>query len=201
MRSLARSLLAPALLLGVAACRPAPSPPPPPPPPPPDPEIVEVKAEGAPVRELPIDTGDLDAVLKRGALRVLVYGTEESVLPRDGASSSGDRDVAVELARQLGVRFEPIAVARFGELIPMLLEGKGDLIAARLAQTKERQKSIAFTRPTTTVSELLIGKKGDATAPKKVAELKDKTVTVRRSSSYRETLDALAQKEAVGVVV
>ena len=201
MRSLARSLLAPALLLGVAACRPAPSPPPPPPPPPPDPEIVEVKAEGAPVRELPIDTGDLDAVLKRGALRVLVYGNEESVLPRDGASSSGDRDVAVELARQLGVRFEPIAVARFGELIPMLLEGKGDLIAARLAQTKERQKSIAFTRPTTTVSELLIGKKGDATAPKKVAELKDKTVTVRRSSSYRETLDALAQKEAVGVVV
>lgn len=201
MRSPARPLPALALLLGAAlGCEPTP-PPPPPPPAPSDPEIVEVKAEGAPARELLVDTGDLDAILKRGALRVLVYGAEESVLPRNGASTSSDRDIAAELARQLGVRFEPIAVPRFADLIPMLLDGKGDLIAARLAQTKERQKSIAFTRPTTTVSELLIGKKGDAAAPKKAAELAGKTVTVRRSSSYRETLDLLAQKEAAGVVL
>lgn len=166
-----------------------------------DPEIVEVKAEGAPPRELLVDTGDLDAILKRGALRVLVYGNEEAMLPRDGASTATDRALAEAFAHELGVKLEPIAVARFADLIPMLLEGKGDLIAARLAQTKERQKQIAFSRPTTTVSELLIGKKGDAAAPKKLADLAGKTVTVRRSSSYRESLDALAQKDAAGVVI
>lgn len=166
-----------------------------------DPEIVEVKAEGAPPRELLIDTGDLDAILKRGVLRVLVYGNEEAMLPRAGASTATDRALAEAFAHELGVKLELIGVARFADLIPMLLEGKGDLIAARLAQTKERQKQIAFSRPTTTVSELLIGKKGDAAAPKKLSDLAGKTVTVRRSSSYRESLDALAHKDAVGVVI
>ncbi|MBI1948804.1 MAG: transporter substrate-binding domain-containing protein [Deltaproteobacteria bacterium] len=197
--------LSPSLALVAAAsllaCERAPPPPPPPPAAPADPEIVEVKAEGAPKRELLVDTGDLDAVLKRGALRVLIFGAEETVLPRNGASTATDVVLAEAFAHDLGVRVETIAVPRFADLIPMLLEGKGDLIAARLADTRARRQRIAFSRPTTTVSELLIGKKGDAAVPKKLAELAGATVTVRASSSYKETLDALAAKDAQGLLV
>lgn len=186
-------------LLGVACERPPP--PPPPLPAPVDPEIVQVKAEGAPARALVVDTGDLDAIAKRGALRVLVYGGEQAVLPRAGASTTSDRELAADFAHELGVTVEPIVVPRYADLVPMLLEGKGDLIAARMTQTKERAKQIAFSRPTTTVSELLVGKKGAASAPTKVAELAGATITVRGSSSYRETLDALRDKEKLAVTV
>lgn len=191
------------LVLGcyLAGCERSPPPPPPPAPTPADPEIVEVKAEGAPARELLVDTGDLDAVLKRGALRMLVYGGDEAVLPRDGASTATDRELAEAFAHELGVKVEPIGVPRFADLIPMLLEGKGDLIAARLTETKARKQLIAFSRPTTTVRELLVGRKGDAAAPKQLAALAGKTVTVRASSSYKETLDALAAKEAPGITI
>ncbi len=205
MRRRPHAPFTPALLaLGALACArepPAPAPLPPPPAAVADPEVLEVQAQGAPPRELLVDTGDLDAVVRRGKLRVLVFGTEETMLPRNGAPTEPDRELAVGLAKQLGVEVEPIAVPRFAELIPMLLEGKGDLIAARLAQTQERQQRIAFSRPTTTVSELLIGKRGDAAAPRDLAALAGKTVTVRPSSSYRETLDALAKRGAAGVVV
>src|SRR5688572_19514457 len=90
-----------------------------------DPDIREVKGTGAPARELVVDTGDLDAVLKRGTLRILSYGSEESVLPRAGASSQLDRTLAEELARSLGVEPQVIAVPSYGDLIPMLNEGKG----------------------------------------------------------------------------
>ncbi len=146
-----------------------------------------------------VDTGDLDAVQKREVLRVLVYGGGEVVLPRAGASTLGDREVAAQLAKHLGVDVQPIRVPRYEDLIPMLLAGKGDLIAARLAQTDAREKQIAFSRPVTVVSEMLVGKKGDTL--KALADLAGKTVTVRKSSSYRETLDKLAEKDSKGVVV
>jgi membrane-bound lytic murein transglycosylase F len=166
-----------------------------------DPDVVEVKATGAPQREIVVDTGDLDAIEKRKKLRVLVYGQGEVVLPRAGASTATDKELAAAFAESLGLEVEPIAVDRFSDLIPMLLEGKGDLVAARLADTEERKKQIAFSRPTAVVSEMLVAKKGDAAAPKSVADLATKTVTVRKSSSYRETLDKLAAADAKGMTI
>jgi membrane-bound lytic murein transglycosylase F len=69
-----------------------------------------------------------------------------------------------------------------------------------MSVTDERKKLVSFTRATTVVDELLVSKKGDATAPKALTELLGKTITTRASSSYRETLDKLATKDAKGVV-
>src|SRR5213075_817260 len=155
-----------------------------------DPDIDEVqRAGGGEDRKLVVDTGDLDAIQKRKSLRVLVFGGGEVLLPRAGASTVTDRELAAEFAQSLGVDVDPISVAKFGDLIPMLNDGKGDMIVARLAQTDERAKQIAFSRPTAVVNEMLIAKKGDTL--KSVADLAGKTVTVRKSSSYRETLDKI----------
>ncbi len=167
-----------------------------------DPEIAQMK-EPAKREEAPLfkDTGDLDAIKKRGSLRVLVYGHGEDVLPRAGASMSDSEQTATALATHLGVKAELISVDAFKDLIPYLLEGKGDVIAARLSVTDERKKLVAFTRATTVVDELLVSKKGDAAAPKKPEDLAGKTITIRASSSYRESLDKLALKEAKGVAL
>jgi membrane-bound lytic murein transglycosylase F len=160
-----------------------------------DGDIQQVAASGAKARELIVDTSDLDAIVARKRLRVLVYGDGEVVLPRAGASTATDQELAAAFAQSLKIDVEPIVVEKYGDLIPMLLEGKGDLIAARMADTEERKKLVAFSRPTAVVAEMLVTKKGDAAAPKTLAELAGKTITVRKSSSYRETLDKLLTKD------
>ena len=167
-----------------------------------DPDIVEVQGTGAPKRELVKDTGDLDAIKKRGTLRVLIYGDGEVMLPRAGASTATDRELAAAFAESLGLKVDTIHVDAFNDLTPALLDGTGDLIAARLTETDERKQTVAFSRPTAVVKELLVHKSDDAAAPKDVASLAGKTIHVRKSSSYRETLDKLAaptKKDEVAV--
>jgi membrane-bound lytic murein transglycosylase F len=157
-----------------------------------DPDVVEVPAVEPPAPELRVDKGDLERIRESGALRVLVFGEGEIVLPRDGASSLGDRELAAEFAAELGLALEPVHVAKYGDLVPMLLEGKGDLIAARMARTPERTARVAFSRPTSTVEELLVAKRDAPNLPASIDDLAGITITVRRESSYRETLEALA---------
>ena len=47
-------------------------------------------------------------------------------------------------ARLHGLRFEVVPVARWEEAIPMLLAGRGDLLAG-INDTPERRRTIAFT--------------------------------------------------------
>jgi membrane-bound lytic murein transglycosylase F len=166
-----------------------------------DSDFAEVAASGAKERELIVDTGDLDAIIARKALRVLTFGGGELMLPRAGTSTATDRELAAAFAHNLKVDIVPIAVASYGELIPMLLAGKGDIVAARMADTDERSKLVAFSRPTAVVAELLVARKGDASAPTTLTALANKSITVRKSSSYRETLDQLAASVGQGLVV
>ncbi len=166
-----------------------------------DGDILEVPRGEVPVvRPLFVDKGDLPTIRERGRLRILVFGRGEDILPRAGASMNASEQTAVLLAQHLELEPELISVDNFADLLPMLLEGKGDLVAARLTVTKARQAQVAFTRAVSTIDEELIVKKG-AVAPKTIAELGDLTISVRPSSSYRETLDGLKAKDAPGIVI
>ena len=153
------------------------------------------------VEDVTVEVGDLEVMKKKGTLRILVYGYGEDILPRAGASMNAGEETAVQLAQHLGLEPQLIAVERFGDLIPALLEGKGDLIAARLSVTKARKEKVAFTRAVTAVDELLVARADDTQAPKDLKGLVGKTVTVRASSAYRESLDAVAAKDAKGVII
>ena len=71
---------------------------------------------------------------------------EEEFLPRQGMPASLDKTLAEELAGRLGVDMEFVFVDRRDELIPMLVEGKGDLVAAQLTVTDKREQQVAFAR-------------------------------------------------------
>ncbi|HEY4221756.1 MAG TPA: transporter substrate-binding domain-containing protein, partial [Myxococcota bacterium] len=106
----------------------------------------------------------------------------------DRMGAASDVELAALWADALHVSVEPVRVDRYADLIPYLIDGKGDVIAARMTDTDARRKQIAFSRPAAVVSELVIGKSGDSA--KSVAALAGRAVTVRPSSSYRESLDA-----------
>ena len=80
-----------------------------------------------------------------------------------------------------------VPVAR-DELIPGLLKGHGDIAAANLTITPERQKNVDFSEPLfTDAKEVVIT--GPASPPiSSIDDLAGKEVYVRKSSSYYESL-------------
>ncbi len=179
-----------------------------PPPPQPDPVSPEVLAAqellaGLPeLGDQPFNenwTGDLDGMEERRRVRVLtVYSPGRYYI-----DEAQERGLTYEMFKQyeeylndhldrkhLKVHVLFIPVAR-DELIPALLEGRGDIIAASLSITPERAKDIDFTKPVSkAVSEILVtGPAAPALAG--IDDLSGKTVYLRASSSYRESVDEL----------
>ena len=80
---------------------------------------------------------------------------------------------------------------RFDEVIPALLEGKGDIAAGMLTVTDERKKLVAFSEPYVhDVNEILVANK-DVPIPSTPDNLSGKTVHVMRGSSYVQNLKEL----------
>ncbi|WP_426751878.1 transporter substrate-binding domain-containing protein [Myxococcus sp. Y35] len=144
--------------------------------------------------------GDMPELQKRGVLRVLVEGTEEEFLPRQGMPKAQDRALLERFGAKHGLTVEFLTVDSFDKLIPLLQEGHGDVIAADLAVTKEREKQVAFTRPLTRVNEVVVGRRGAENLPRKVEDLAGRTVHVRPSSTFAASLRAL-DKKAPGLVI
>lgn len=151
--------------------------------------------------ELPVALGDLEEMKARGTLRILIEGTEEEFLPRQGSPKEEERALLRRFAARHGLKAEFIQVSGFDRLIPLLLEGKGDIINAALTVTKARAEQLAFTRPLAVVSEYVVGRKGASDNPRGVEQLAGRKVHVRASSSYADTLRALAGEKAPGLIL
>ena len=147
-------------------------------------------------------SGDFDGMVERRVVRVLtVYGLGRYYL--DGVQEKG---ITYELFKQfedyinerqgkktvrLHVVFIPVAR---DELISGLQEGRGDIAAAGLTITPERDEVIDFTDPITrTLSEILVTGPS-APAIGSIDELSGQQIYVRESSSYRSSLEALNRR-------
>jgi membrane-bound lytic murein transglycosylase MltF len=148
--------------------------------------------------------GDFDGMVERGFVRILT-AYNPLFFAYDGLERKGlVVDVAQEFEKYLAkvtgekpgaTNVVLIPVAR-DDLLPYLLEGKGDIVAANLTITPDRQKSVAFSDPTyPDVSELVV----TGPAAPEIASLDDlatSEVHVRKSSSYFEHLAALNKDRA-----
>jgi membrane-bound lytic murein transglycosylase F len=81
------------------------------------------------------------------------------------------------------------------DLVPWLLEGKGDVIAASYTVNPERGKQVAFSVPYLEVQELLVQRASEPQL-KSLADLRGRRVRVRPGSSYLATLERLRAKGA-----
>jgi membrane-bound lytic murein transglycosylase MltF len=146
--------------------------------------------------------GDLDAMIKRRTIRVLVAYSKTNFF-LDGPTTRGatyellkqfDKHLNKKLrTRHLKIHMVFIPVTR-DKLLPYLIQGKGDIAAASLTVTKERLKKVDFAAPLYTKAKELV-----VTSPRgpKLASLDDlsgKTVHVRKSSSYYQDLQQFNKK-------
>ncbi|MEQ9503772.1 MAG: transporter substrate-binding domain-containing protein [Deltaproteobacteria bacterium] len=145
------------------------------------------------------DVGDLEAIEKRGTLRVLVRRSGAQFLPRAGMPWLEDIENAETFADSLGVEPVFVLVDRYEALIPALIEGRGDLIAAQLTVTDAREDQVAFARSTLGVEEIVVAKKGADGIPEKIEDAEGWTFLVRKSSSYASSLEALAKEHTLKI--
>jgi membrane-bound lytic murein transglycosylase MltF len=141
-------------------------------------------------------TGDFDGMVKRRQIRILVVHSKTFYFIDSGAQRgfSYDAGRAFEDAvnKKLGLRllrveavFIPVSA---GELLPALLNGRGDIAIANLTVTPERQQFVDFSVPLWTgVDEIVVT--GPASPPiASVDDLSGQEVFVRLSSSYFQSL-------------
>lgn len=137
-----------------------------------------------------LNTADLEAMKKRGSIRFLTRNNAVTYFLHRGRRVGFDYELATLAAKSLGLRVEMVVVPSRDQLVPWLLEGRGDVIAASFTATEERKKQVAFTRPYLWVDEVVVQR----TEGPKVAsleELRGRKLHVRRSSSYHDTLTRL----------
>ncbi len=141
-------------------------------------------------------TGDLDDIKRRGSIRVLTRNNPVNYFLYRGQAMGFDYELARLAARQLDVRLEMIVPPRQDLLVPWLLEGRGDVIAASFAITPERKKSVEFSRPYLYADVVVVQRKGENPPLRTPGDLRGKSVHVKRSSGYYEKLVSL--REQVG---
>lgn len=141
-------------------------------------------------------TEDLDALLERKYIRVLTTYNRTNFFLAHGKLRGFEYALLRQYQktlnkgvtrRELQVVFEFIPVAR-DRLIPDLVEGYGDIAAAGLTVTPDRLKQVDFTTPYLIgIDEVLVTHKSVAPI-RDVTALAGRSVFVRRSSSYYESL-------------
>ena len=149
--------------------------------------------------------GDHPDMINRRAIRVLTTYSKTFFFIDKGTQRGATHDLFIALEKDLNnqlakekklkqkhlkVRIVFIPVTR-DNLFKALNEGKGDIAAANLTITSSRQEQVAFTTPLySDVKELLVSGPSSSDV-KNLEQLSGKTVFVRRSSSYYESLQTL----------
>ena len=147
-------------------------------------------------------TGDFDGMLEHRAVRVLVPYSRTLYFNDKGAQrglvADAMKDFEVYLNRKYRIKNRPITVVALPttreDLIPGLLDGRGDLAIGNLTITPERAKRVDFSAPTSqTVIEIVVtGPASPALAT--LDDLAGHEVHVRRSSSYHDSLTRLNRR-------
>jgi len=142
---------------------------------------------------------DLDGVIERGYLRILVAPSRTYFETVDGSHRGLAVDAGVALAARLAEEAKrditPVFIeTRDDQLIPSLLAGKGD-VAANLLLTFARDEQVAFAAPIKKDIREIVVTDGGA----ELVSLEDvggRTITVRKNSDHHASLIRLNEQLA-----
>ena len=146
-------------------------------------------------------TGDLDGMQERGTIRVLVPYSKTFYFVDGGAL----RGITAEFLREFEIKINKkrkkseritvsiIPTAR-DKLLPDLVAGHGDVVVGNLTITPKRQQVVDFSDPFLKgIQELVVTSKS-AKPIETFEDLAGRTIHVRQSSSYYESLLAANEK-------
>ena len=139
---------------------------------------------------------DLPGLIDKRSIRVLTTVNRTNFFISDGHLVGYEYALLKDYERYLNKRINDehlnivlqfVPVAR-DKLLPYLVKGYGDIAAAGLTITVERQAEAAFTQPYLTgIDEIVVTRKG-AYEFQDILDLSGRTIFVRKSSSYYHSL-------------
>ncbi len=135
----------------------------------------------------PVYKADLPDIQKRKVLRVLTRNSSATYFLWRGELMGFEYELAREFAKSQDVRLQMVVPPSRDQLIPWLLEGKGDMVAAALTIEPELENGVRFSRRANTVSEIVVTRAGDDSI-NTLEDLTGRTFYVRPSSSYWRSL-------------
>jgi membrane-bound lytic murein transglycosylase F len=138
-----------------------------------------------------VSTGDLEAIKNRRVLRVLTRNNAATYFLYRGELVGFEYEFIREFARQQGLRLEVIVPPNAEDLLPWLLEGRGDIVAAAMTPTAGRRaQGVSFSKPYNFVSQVLVARSDDDALNGPI-DLESREVVIRQSSAYWTTLEQL----------
>jgi len=134
---------------------------------------------------LPVTAADFADVKAKGTLRVIVMplsAADEFFPIPAGARPGFDRAVLDGFAGLHRIKLEVVPVEGWDNLIPALLQGRGDVIAGRFTVTDARLKQIAFTSEVFPSRNVVMTRKPHAAVATVEALRLEKVGTIKGSS-------------------
>jgi len=119
-------------------------------------------------------------------LRVLTWAGGEIIFPRRGHPQDIELDYLQQFADEKNLKIENIRVTKFADLIPKLLAGEGDVIAANLTKTHKRAKLINFSEPFLLTKEYLV-MGSQSKSLKTGKDLNGREIVIQKGKSYEST--------------
>lgn len=144
-------------------------------------------------------TGDLDEMIERGEIRVLTTFNLGFYFIDQGRP----RGVVIEMIelfekfvkKKLGAPAKNLKIiiipVRRDQLLPFLVEGYGDIVAAQLRITPKRLKTVDFAEPFTNQNREYVITGPASPGISSLEDLAGKKIIVRKDSSYFESLTKL----------
>ena len=129
----------------------------------------------------------LEQIKAKGELVVLTRNAPTTYYESREGKLGMEYDMAKAFADSIGVEARFIVKEDVSDLFNAIHEGEGDLVAAGLTHTKEREKSFLFGPTYQTVAQQLVCRRGGK-RPKKFEDLVGVSIKVPVHSSYVEQL-------------
>ncbi|MDZ8119702.1 transglycosylase SLT domain-containing protein [Pontiella agarivorans] len=133
---------------------------------------------------------DLDRIMDRGFIRVLTRNNPACYFMHRGQLMGFEYEMVQRFAQQHGLEVVVIVPDNWADMGSWLKEGRADVIAATVTMTPQRIKNsndLAFCRRYGEFREQIITRADDHSI-RSLEDLKDRTIHVRKSSSYYESL-------------
>ncbi len=148
---------------------------------------------------------DLPEIKERGQLTAITSYSPISYFIYHGEPMGYEYELLQMFEEHLGIPVEIKLAKDFGEMIEMLEEGEGDMIAYNLTVTSERRERLGFSNHLNITRQVLVQRKPDNWQRMKLheienelirspIELADQTVHVRKGSAYVERLENLSRE-------
>ena len=137
-----------------------------------------------------IDDSRLHAIKRAGRITVLTFAGTTTYYETPEGPVGFEYDLAKAFADDLGVELRVVAVDKYSDVIPRLLNGEADFAAANLTDTEQRRRLVRFTPSYQQIRQQVVYRQGSQ-RPTRVEDLIGREIEIHAGTRYAERLNEL----------